>query len=75
MIVQFGEQTQPRKRARAAQQNSSYVGQPNTGTRVECDTEQKRLRYDKANERKRKGREATKIAKAKDLVAANNSTG
>ena len=71
MIVQH----QPRKRARAAQQNSSYVGQPNTGTRVECGTEQERLRCDKGNERKKKKRKAAKIAKGKVLADANIGTG
>ena len=69
------EKTQPRKRARAAQQNSSYVGQPNTGTRVECGTEKERLRYDKGNERKKKKRKAIKLAKEKVLAAANIGTG
>lgn len=61
--------------ARAAQQNSSYVGQPNTGTRVECGTEKERLRYDKGNERKKKKRKAIKLAKEKVLAAANIGTG
>jgi hypothetical protein len=72
--VQLGDQHQPCKRARAAQQNSSYVGQPNTGTCVGCGTEQERLRYDKANERTKKKRKAAKIAKEKVLADADIGT-
>ena len=72
---QLHELPQARKRARAAQQNRSYVGQPNKGHRVGCGTEQERLRYDKGNECKRKKREALKIAKEKVLADANIGPG
>ena len=62
---QLDELPQARKRARAAPKNSSYVGQPSKGHRVECGTEQERLRYDKVNGRKTKKRGALKIAKEK----------
>ena len=46
-------------------QRAVMLVKPHTGSPVECDTDEERLRYDKANERKRRprGRGATRITR------------
>jgi len=58
------ELSQPRKRARVAPSNNSYVRQPHSGPRVECDTVQERVRLYRNNERRKKKRADEKITKA-----------